>query len=168
MIIGVALLVPWLALDMLWQRELNLQFDETRYLFDGKTMDERHLVDQDSEIYRYAKRLKEEVLPAAPSRVFILHDSAGHNYERLKTQYYLLPHNIYNYGQYPLVNAIRPSDFILMLGDIPGLSYQHALGQLAWGESSTLKVSPLDSDKKGQLFRVTKEASSDTVHKGSE
>ncbi len=167
-IIGVALLVTWFALDMLWQRELNIQFDETRYLFDGKTMDERHLVDQDSAIYRYAKRLKEEVLPAAPSRVFILHDSAGHNYERLKTQYYLLPHNIYNYGQYPLVNAIRPGDFILMLGDIPGLSYQHALGLLAWGESSTLKVSPLDSDKKGQLFRVTKKASSDSARKGPE
>jgi hypothetical protein len=77
-----------------------------------------------------------------------------HNYERLKTQYYLLPHNSYNYGRTPPLDAIRPGDFILVLGDIPGLRYQQALGQLAWGTAETLAVALVDEDKMGMLLEV--------------
>ena len=153
-IFGVAVLLPWITLDLLWQRELTHQFAETRQLFSGKTMHEKHLADQDSEIYSYALRLKSEVLPEQPARIFILHKVIEHNYERLKTQYYLLPHNSYNYGRTPPLDAIRPGDFILVLGDIPGLRYQQALGQLAWGTAETLAVALVDEDKMGMLLEV--------------
>mgnify|MGYP001825189588 FL=1 len=153
-IFGVAVLLPWITLDLLWQRELTHQFAETRQLFSGKTMHERHLADQDSEIYSYALRLKTDVLPEQPARIFILHKVIEHNYERLKTQYYLLPHNIYNYGRTPPLDAIRPGDFVLVLGDIPGLRYQQALGQLQWGKAETLPVTLVDEDKMGMLLVV--------------
>ena len=88
-------------------------------LFSGKTMHERHLADEDSEFYSYAKRLKAEVLPAKPSRIFILHESLEHDYERLKTQFYLLPHNIYNYGRFPQKEQPQCRRFYSHSGNCP-------------------------------------------------
>jgi hypothetical protein len=153
-ILGSAILVPWLAFDILWQRELNIQHSETRYLFSGKAMHERHLADEDSEIYSYAKRLKTASLPDYPSRVFILHDSEEHDFERLKTQYYLLPHNIYNYGRLPDKDAVKTGDFILMLGKIPGLEYSENSKTLRWGNDQQLTVTLLDTDERGLLFVI--------------
>jgi len=153
-VLGVATFLPWLALDMLWQRELTIQLHDTEYRFSGKTMHERHLADEDSEIYRYAKRLREDILPKTPVRMFILHDSEEHNYQRLKVQYYLLPHNIYNYGRLPPKDAIKPGDFVLILGDVPGITYLHNEDRLDWGTAEVLSVTLLDNDREGQLFRV--------------
>lgn len=153
-VLGVAVFVPWLALDILWQRELNIQLAETQALFSGKTMDERHLADEDSEIYSYTKRLKQDILPVKPVRLFILHDSEEHNYERLKVQYYLLPHNIYNYGRLPPGTKIKPGDFILKLGEVPDLNYQQNPDRLVWGKTGKLAVTLLDNDSQGQLFEV--------------
>lgn len=154
-ILGVTILVPWLSLDLLWQRELNTQQAETRYLFSGKTMHERHLADEDSDIYRYTNRLKASVLPQTPSRLFILHDSVGHDYERLKTQYYLLPHNIYNYGRFPKVKSLVQGDFILVLGTIPGVSYSEGSQKLTWGKGQQLQARLLDRDERGLLLVVS-------------
>ena len=151
---AAAALIPWIALDLLWQSELDTQLQETRYLFGGKSMHERHLADRDSQIYSYTKRLKEEVLPSTPARLFILHDSDDHNYDRLKTQYYLLPHNIYNYGRLPPGKSVKPGDFVLLLGDIPGLKYREDRNQLVWGRGKSLSVSQLDTDSRGRLFKA--------------
>lgn len=152
--LGATLLIPWMALDLLWQSELTAQLAETKYLFSGKSAHEKHLADRDQRIYSYTKRLKEEVLPSSPARIFILHDSEGHNYDRLKAQYYLLPHNIYNYGRIPPAKAIGAGDFILVLGEVPGMSYQQETSLLTWGKGKSLSVKPLDSEPPGQLFQV--------------
>ena len=118
-------------------------------------MDERHLADEDSEIYSYAKRLKTEVLPAKPSRIFILHESLEHDYDRLKTQFYLLPHNIYNYGRFPEKQAVANGDYILVMGTIPGLTYNEATGKLQWKEGQNLDVTLLDRSERGLLFTIS-------------
>jgi len=150
---ATVVLVPWIALDLLWQSELNSQLKETRYIFSGKTTEEKHLSDVDSVIYSYAKRLKQEVLPASPSRIFFLHEALGHNFRRLKTQYYLLPHNIYNFGGDLPAASVRPGDFILVLGKVPGLRFNSKAGQLTW-KHKKLPVSILDKDHQGTLFQV--------------
>ena len=155
LILGSTILIPWLTIDLLWQHELDTQQAETRYLFSEKTMNERHLVDEDSDIYRYANRLKMSVLPQTASRLFILHDSVEHNYERLKTQFYLLPHNIYNYGRFPEKRFLSQGDFILVLGTIPGLKYNESSETLAWGKGQQLQARLLDSDERGMLFMVS-------------
>ena len=161
LILGITILVPWIALDMLWQRELNTQEAETDYLFKGKTMHERHLADEDRDIYAYANRLKTDVLPNTPSRILILHDSDEHDYVRLKTQYHLLPHNIYNYGRYPETRGLRPGDFVLVLGTVPGLSFDEASRKLAWGAGQQLGAKLLDRDARGTLLQIVPHESND-------
>jgi hypothetical protein len=151
---GAVILIPWVALDLLWQSELTAQLEETEYLFGGKTMQEKHLVDVDRHIYAYATRLKDEVLPSSAARIFILHDSEGPNFDRLKTQYYLLPHNIYNYGRTPPTRAVRPGDYVLVLGEVPGLAFQSDQGRLVWADQKGLTVTLADSDPGGKLYKV--------------
>ncbi len=163
---GAVILIPWIALDLLWQSELCTQLEETEYLFGGKTMQEKHLVDIDRHIYAYAMRLKDEVLPSSAARIFILHDSDGPNFDRLKTQYYLLPHNIYNYGRTPPARAVRPGDYVLVLGEVPGLAYQPDQGRLVWADQNGLTVTLADSDPSGKLYEVVSPPTA--THSGQE
>jgi hypothetical protein len=151
---GAVIVIPWIALDLLWQSELSTQLEESEFLFGGKTSLGKHLADVDSHIYAHATRLRDEVLPPAGARIFILHNSDDLNFDRLKTQYYLLPHNIYNYGRTPPTPAVRPGDYILVLGNIPGLSFRPDQGRLVWGEHEGLSVALSDSDPQGTLYRV--------------
>ncbi|MCB1844205.1 MAG: hypothetical protein KDI09_14690, partial [Halioglobus sp.] len=94
---AVIALLAWMAMDLLWQFELNAQVRDSRFRFADKSMQERHEADLDAWVYRYVMRLKSEFLPAEPARVIVIHDARKHHYDRLKAQYYLLPHNVYNF-----------------------------------------------------------------------
>ena len=160
---GAVIVIPWIALDLLWQSELSTQLEETEFLFGGKTTQGKHLADVDSYIYAHATRLRDEVLPSAGARIFILHNSDEHNYDRLKTQYYLLPNNIYNYARLPPKQSIKPGDFILVLGSIPGLDYLEEQGRLTWGADKWLAVTLIDKDIRGVLFKVPPSATSNSA-----
>lgn len=150
-----AVLIPWIALDLLWQANLSSQLEETRYLFTEKSQHEKHLADLNPELYQYAEYLKHEVLPAPGQRIFLLHDSEKMTYTRLKTQYYLLPHNIYNYDRFPRKKATRVGDYILVLGTVNGLEFSPDTNTLAWkGKSLTVKL--VDSRADGSLFQVVR------------
>lgn len=148
------IMAPWLALDGLWQFRLSQQLAETRLLFSGKSQHEKHLADTDSSIYLHAQQLKQHLFPIDNARVFILHDSDGHNYERLKTQYYLLPNNIYNEGQIPPVHAVRINDYILVLGKNPAISYTESSHRLTWNNTHFLKAERVNTGPDGDLYRV--------------
>jgi hypothetical protein len=152
---GAAILIPWIALDLLWQSDLSTQLRETKTIFGGKTTHEKHLADGDQHIYSYAKRLKEQVLPESQdSRIFIVHNSSGLNYDRLKTQYYLLPNNIYNYGSTPPNHGLRGGDFILVLGELPQLRYLSDRNELSWGNNKVVLAQVRDKDKLGTLYEI--------------
>lgn len=154
---GATILIPWISLDMLWQEELNAQLTETKYLFAGKTLHEKYLAGSDREFYLYAKHLKEDVLPEPGVRIFLLHNSAGHNYERLRTQFHLLPHNIYNYGHIPQPHHTNAGDYILVLETIPKLKYNHDSKRLTWdhdGKQQSLKANLIDTGRVGSLYKV--------------
>jgi hypothetical protein len=150
----IAIFVPWLALDLLWQSNLSTQLEETKYLFAGKTQHEKHLSDRDNELYQYAKHLKTEILPEPGARVFLLEDTPHRTYKRLKLQYYLLPHNIYNYDRFPQQKAIHDGDYILVLGEIDGLEYDSGSQTLNWS-NKTLKVKQTDTHALGNIYQVT-------------
>ncbi len=154
----LVILFGWMLLDLLWQRQLTTHLGLTQHLFQGKSIEARHLRDIDSEYYEHAMQIKREVLPIKPARIFILHDSVQHDYQRLKTQYYLLPHNIYNFGLFPPVNGIVPGDFLLVLGDIPGLNIDAAGDTFTWGNGSTLPVQQKHSHPLGKLYQVVAES----------
>jgi hypothetical protein len=151
-------MLGWLALDQLWHARLSAQLSETRWLFSGKSQHEKQLANFDGELYRYAVRLRQNLLPPAPSVVFILKTSSGHDFERLRLQYHLLPNNVYNFGQYPPAGAARPGDFILVLGAIPGLAFDRQEQVLRWPGNGSLQAEAVDTDRFGVLYRVREAA----------
>jgi len=153
--LAAAVLVPWIALDLLWQEELMTQLAQTRDQFGGKSVAQKHLADVDRHIYRYITRLKDEVLPAGSSRILLLHNSHSHNFNRLKAQYYLLPHNVFNFGRVPPEYGLGTIDYILVLGDSPRLEYDAGRQALLWKHGRrSLPVELLDDDFMGRLYRV--------------
>ena len=151
--------IPWIALDLFWQDRLSMQLTETKFLFQGKSQHERHLADMDSDLYRYAQHIKSEVLPDPDARVFLLHDNEGerHNYRRLRTQFHLLPHNIYNYGSFPPRKYVRDGDYILTLGAIKGLNVQASQNLMSWGKNNRLTVDVVDEHPLGNLYQVRRD-----------
>ena len=153
--LAAAVVLPWIALDLLWQKELMTQLIQTRDQFAGKTVEEKHLADVDRHIYRYIMRLKQDVLPQRNSRILILHDSHSHNFARLKAQYYLLPHNVYNYGRVPPDYGLETVDYVLVLGEVPRVQYYAGTQSLLWKNGKrSLPAELLDDDFMGRLYRV--------------
>ncbi|WP_157976709.1 hypothetical protein [Parahaliea mediterranea] len=146
--------VPWLVFDGMWQSSLNAQLHEIRLTYSGKSDEEKHLVAPDAVYYKYAKRLKDERLPSEPSRIFLLSKREGHDYERLKIQYYLLPHNIYNYGLIPPHQYVRSGDYLLLIGEHDPVYYNEEKGFIAWLRGITIPVEPVDYDQIGTLYKV--------------
>lgn len=159
----VVVAILWIILDLMWQRNLLFQLNETKYLFSDKTVAEKHLADIDAQIYRYTAKLKAEVLPSTTiARIFIIHESPGHNFDRLKTQYYLLPHSIYNFGSQPPDNAVRPGDYVLVLGEQHGMRYREEQGRLSWESGLSIPVLVIHRDTQGTLYKVCQTVSTST------
>lgn len=153
--LAAAVVLPWIALDLFWQKELMSQLIQTRDQFAGKTVEEKHLADVDRHIYRYIMRLKQDVLPQQNARILILHNSHSHNFTRLKAQYYLLPHNVYNYGRVPPDYGLETIDYVLVLGEVPRIQYDAQAEALVWKNGRrSLPAELLDDDFMGRLYRV--------------
>jgi len=152
----LTVLVPWLGLDLLWQRQLSAQLADTASTFANKTQHQKMQASTDGALYEYARHLKDEVLPAPGKQIFLLHNSTGHNFARLRLQYHLLPHNIYNYGKYPNKADLRRGDYILVLGAIPELGFDPDRQVLTWWRTNHLKVRRVDHHEVGDLYRVVK------------
>jgi hypothetical protein len=151
-------LVPWIALDLFWQRELSTQLEETRFLFSGKDMHEKHLADKNAHIYSHVKHLKDEILPDTKrNRIFLLENEKRQTYARIKTLYYLLPNNVFSYGSTPPTNGVRPGDYVLLLGESPDLSFLPAESLLTWGEGNKLQAKLINSDQQGKLYELITE-----------
>ncbi len=150
----IIVLSGWLSLDLLWSEKLKFRLDQARALFAGKSQHERRLADMDGDLYGYAVHLKQSLLPTEPKTVFILKEAAGHDFQRLRLQYHLLPHNVYNFGRYPPVNGPDAGDYLIVLGDIPGLGFAAETGLLHWHSGRHLSVQRLDQNRVGTLYRV--------------
>ncbi|MEM6580389.1 MAG: hypothetical protein AAF699_03910 [Pseudomonadota bacterium] len=147
------LAVPWIALDFYWQHKLDGKVAESKVLFSGRSQAEKREADTDADLYLYARYLKDTVLPEPGARIFLLHDTEPQTYTRLRAQYYLLPHNTYNYDRLPNKPSLERDDYLLVIGEIPALEYDNASRTLRWGDEK-LKVRLLDSHAEGDLYRV--------------
>ena len=149
----VLVLVPWLALHARWQLGLWEQLEDTRELYKGKSQEQKHQLAEDADIYHYANHLKDDVLPQAPARIFILRKDFR-DYMRLKVQYYLLPHISYNYDTLPQIAYLHDGDYILTLGPIPGLHYNARTNHLEWTGGKSVSAQKLDESPLGTLYQV--------------
>ena len=158
MAISSILLIGWIALDLKWQLEISRQLLDTAHLYAAKSPKEKYLTAEDSPLYAYIDYLKKNILPKRTDRIFVLHNSAGHNYWRLRAQYHLLPHNVYNYGHYPQPRYMKTGDWLLLLGNIDGLDYNPKLQRLEWDDNQFLYVTLMDKNPLGKIFLIRNNA----------
>ena len=153
----LVLFLPWLVLDLLWQGQLNTRVALSHKQFGGLDQQTKHQRDLDSALFNYAQELR-TLVPADPrQRLFLLHDSRGHNYQRLRLQFHLLPLNIYNYGSTLLpVGEMRPGDYVLQFGALEELHYDPA-SSLLTGNNQRWQALLLSQHELGRLFRLTAE-----------
>lgn len=113
--------IAWLLLTGLWANKLWQQNHETRHLFAGKGMHERHLADWDSELYALAQQVK-EAMPENADKLIILYTHGklrAPNAARLR--YHLLPEKRVEHTR-PITRgwvkrATRDYDHILIVSD---------------------------------------------------
>ena len=153
--LAIALLVPWLTLDGLWQHRLSSQLKQTALLFAGKTQEQKHKIDWDRSVYDYAQYLKTVIEPGPDTRLFIMHNSYDHNPHRLRLQYHLLPLNIYNLGTHLPETRFGSDDYVLLLGPNPGYVYDRDSSTLVWNKCQGVSAALVDAHSQGYLFKIT-------------
>lgn len=107
-------LVVWGALALSWAHSLAQQgtlSHQSYRLAEGRP---QTINGADQRLWQIARNVKAQV-PEAGARVFLLHDSSGHNFYRLRLQHHLLPLNVYNFGSTPPPGQLRPDDYVLLL-----------------------------------------------------
>jgi len=152
--LALVLAAGWFLLDAAWQRKLLLQLDVTRDTFGGVSATARHEQDIDAHLFALAQRLAPHLPPDPSRRVFLLHAAKGHQYDRLKLQYHLLPRNVFNFGSsLPEPGTFRAGDHVLLLGSVPGVTFDAASGLLS-DDDRALAASPVDVTDAAALYRL--------------
>jgi len=150
------ILLPWLMLDLLWQRQLDDRLSAIQQRYGGLTQEQKHQREDDAVLQAYAAGLRELLAPLRGKRLFLLSETqAHHDYRRLRLQYHLLPLNIYNYGDRLLpAGQMRPGDHVLALAPTRTIRYRAQQGWLTDGERQHRAIL-LDEHPQGRLFRLT-------------
>lgn len=148
-------LIPWVAVDLVWQVQLTRQAKETSSGFAGLTDTAKHKISAPL-MYDYAQHLRENVLLSTPEeRIFLVHNSQGHNYYRLRLQYFLLPANIYNFGRkLPDPNDVKPGDYVILLQDVSNARYIPSERKLQQG-ARVLGAVEVDRHHLGKTYRIS-------------
>jgi len=144
----------WLLLDTRWQWVLLHNANEARATWAGTAGGAKDLGSHDSRLRRFAMDLKNDVLPPPPQRVFIVHNSEGHNIARLRFQYHLLPHNIYNFGRQLKPRFTQAGDYIILLGSVPGVSYLPSETRLQNDDGASIQAQAVQGSSFASVFRV--------------
>jgi hypothetical protein len=119
-----AVMLPWLALDGLWQTRLAAQLDATQARFGGLAQPDKRAREDDVLLQAHAHAVLDALAPVRGRRLFLVRDSQRHDYHRLRLQYHLLPLNVYNFGtSLPDPGDVRPGDFVALLDDPEAVAY---------------------------------------------
>lgn len=117
-------IVGWLLLDVRWFLEQYRQWSD----LDNQIVahPEGAVLGVDAELYQELERVKRDILPREPVRIQIVRDGPANNYWRMKAQYYLLPHSVYNYGGPPAWARLQAGDWVMVMGKVTGLTHTNA------------------------------------------
>ena len=89
--VGAAFAIgAWIAVDARWQLNLISNLERTAEKYAGKSIDEKHRVAEDSNIYRIAETIRKG-LPAGVTKVTLVSDLADTELFVGKLRYYLFP-----------------------------------------------------------------------------
>jgi hypothetical protein len=150
----LTIFLPWLLLDRLWQAQLEHQIVLTEAAFGDRTQAEKHAAEADAELQDYAARIRGK-LATPDARVVLLHASEGHNYDRLRLQFHLLPANVYNYGSRLLApGEMRRGDYVLTLSALPEFQYSLRERLLSDGRH-VYRARRIDAHPLGSLYLIS-------------
>ncbi|MEN8129597.1 MAG: hypothetical protein ABFS45_05255 [Pseudomonadota bacterium] len=158
-VVVFAFILVWLALDARWQSVLQHNLADAAETYTGKNWSAKQAAGRDGPLYRYAEELKHSVFPDVPQRIFIIHNSEGHKYARLRLQYHLLPHNVYNFGKELPTRFSRAGDYVVFLGKVPGVSFDDEALRLNIKGQPSIPAERIHRSRMGTVFRITREAS---------
>lgn len=149
------IVIPWLALDFNWQRQLERQLEVSQQRYGGLTQAEKRLREEDANLQTFAAGLRDVLAPLRDKRLFLLNDDdEGHTYFRLRLQFHLLPLNTYNFGKALLPpDQMRPHDHVLLLAPATALRFHPQTGILEDGEHQ-YRATLLYDRPLGRLFRL--------------
>ena len=147
-------LVPWLAMDGLWQTRLADQVELTQARFGGLSPSAKKSRELDSDLRLQSRQVLAELEPLRGKRLFLVHDSRGHQYFRLRTQYHLLPLNVYNFGRaLPDPADVRNGDYLLILDGSERVRFDPARGMLR-GDALEMPAQRLERLPRMTLYRL--------------
>jgi hypothetical protein len=149
-----AVMVPWLALDALWQARLAEQLDATQARFGGMSQSGKRAMEDDALLQREAAAVLDALAPVRGKRLFLLRDAVGHDYHRLRLQYHLLPLNVYNFGTtLPAPDDVRPGDHLALLDNPEAVRFDPGRDLLTDGDV-TLPVERVLTGERVVLYRL--------------
>ena len=152
-VIGAMLVVAWFVLDARWTFNLVREARETALRYGGgKDWREKHLAADDGPLFAFVEKAR-KVLPAAPTRVFVLADA---HYYRGRAAFHLYPHNVWfdpYYNTVPPVDRLRTGDFIVVY-QRKGVQYDAGAQRLRWDGGAVVPVELKLLDGGGALFVV--------------
>ena len=157
---SILFVLGWLVLDAKWQWVLMDNLRQARADFAGKSWQEKQQSGFDHILYKHAVKLKNEVLAEQTQRIFILH-RADNSAARLRLQYHLLPHNIYNFDSQPAIEALQKGDYIVTVGKLPDLHYDAEQKNIRFADGSGIAASLVYSSDVVKAYKV-----GNTVAKG--
>jgi hypothetical protein len=152
-VIGAMFVVAWFVLDARWTFNLVREARETALRYGGgKDWREKHLAAEDGPLFAFVEKAR-KVLPAAPTRVFVLADA---HYYRGRAAFHLYPHNVWYdpyYNTVPPVDRLRTGDFIVVY-QRKGVQYDAGGQRLRWDGGAVVPVELKLLDGGGALFVV--------------
>jgi hypothetical protein len=147
--VAVIFLAAWMTLDLRWTANSLAQARHTTDTYWGASEEERLERTLDGEIYRYIRRLKEDVLPQHPSRILIVGDDDALDYFLRRAKYHLLPHSAYVTRQFPNSQTAGSRSFVIYFGNPEKIKDAHRGRQ-----RKDIVLTMIDSDDTATVFRI--------------
>lgn len=153
------LVVPWLALDLRWQFELNNKHASSVARYGDKTLEEKWAANSDGAVWRQVAAVK-AALPSSTERVLVLRGSGGDSatgYRRARALYHLLPLDVraVGVGELGMEPALlKTSSYLATLEPIAGVRLDVRSGVLSLPNGLTAPAEQVLAENGATLYRL--------------
>ncbi len=148
---AVLALLPWLALDLRWARNLVEQNRATWRQFAGKSVEERQYSADDGFVFAFAEVAGRKIPMNA--RVFV---TASNGYLRARLAFHLRPHDVWfelRADRPPEARWLQPGDYVVVFMR-DGFDFDRASGRLKWGADAHRSAELVHADPLGTVYVI--------------
>ncbi|MEP7208069.1 MAG: hypothetical protein ABI920_14105 [Casimicrobiaceae bacterium] len=150
--LAAAFLIAWSISDVRWAWNLVRQVHATVTQYAGKSLRERHLVEEDGQLYAFIEHVRAK-LPDAPVRIVV---AAEANYLRGRAAYHLYPNNVY-FEPYantlPDPDQLRSGDYMVVFRR-RDVQFDQREQRLRWDGKAPVRAELLLVEPGAALFRL--------------